>query len=1477
MFSEYALIDIGDICHQKSISVLNKLPDVNGPQLVTSLIKPLVNNLINNKSNNKQNENFLNCFQDDKDVHWIMEVICYGLSLPLADNEQYEAVRDCVNIYCEWLHSLSPSLSQDKFIPYPIRNDPNIYCQKIFGHLYNTFLPRTWNQQTINIEQINDLISKQALICHRILRLLITIANKSDNVINAKTWEQLLIFLLGINEKLLKSPTDKTDIGTQIADRVISTLFQGWLISCVYFFPSPSFWRTFQQVCMNSRHCPALIAQWNRVNICLTKRLVSVLYNHESTVPVDNNFNFNFSQYNSIVLLLSENVLEQCWYRFLHIIGNPIDLCFPKIISKMDPEWNISLISILPFIFHKAIKGLCTLVDIFLGNPNINLSDIEYELPKSSTYSSSSSHTPPEKRKTNSSISKNEKHSNNRQNQSNNQHHIQSKNNTIDQYVLPTIVLPSLLPGNFHQNHIKLSSILDIFGKWLFPAAFIGLPNISNDLLEKSISNNSDTSSSLQGPIKFDRMSIPNTDNDIEFSMDLFEAGQAEALGALCRLFCLKKDDEDISLILSKQNHPDFSKLKNYLTSFYLALKFNLQNINQNEQTKIQISSNILVNSIYLFDVDLPGSKILIPHFFRCMESFLTRKDKNDSDIIIRRACIKILISLLSYPIHYKNLPIKDDLSEITCNTFISFFPRLILLFINALYNETDQINVQMILNSFLFIIEDCFNYRQDLNGQTMIGIQNEINIDTNDSLVVNLMEFFNKTNCFYLQNNMQAQKLSINLFLLITSFISDILCKSSLKNSNYNISLTAIEILLAMGRIRSKPNSQQQHKHKSKLLCNNKCSLCIQQICCFIENQCYKKAMFHSKDMHTTIVAAYQCLSIWINEHYHLVNDKDCIELLFKLIELGISGSKSSKDDTKQFKCEKLIKPASLRVRDAAELFLATLMSQIKMDIEPNDNNIIPCDINEAKIAEHIFNIRSTDYSFNQFRYFIVENSLLISILDKQVGHGETVCIIRSAYGKYCFILKHQPISNRYLLNMGNEISIYRSLNKQEHLVKKNVHFNYFPDFYDKHINSQAKYDNMILNIGKYINEQEEIKTDYETMLNFLEKVEQNLNFEKAKLTINLMKKDMNEIPATKNFEAYRPILSQFENFNFDFKTTIATTTNGQQQQQQQIKSRSLLSLNNNSQSFIEQLMKLDMISNRINDMVMIFYVPKNFQNESDIFTANSQQYYSNEIFKYFLQSLGNEITCETLICSSIFYWNDALHELIFVTPTITTATTQSPHEYQKFSNNQKLSLNTFIMENNDTIRTLFLQRSQQQHSTNLNTNGYTETNRLQSQNERIKEFLFMNNGCDIKVFILWIEKMDDFDRLPFNKNVYEQHSNVSSDSSDKQNLIFIITIHPLKNGLFRVLNFMPNSNTNKFNNYPTIDRMLLSKTLLASYVKLITLNLFRRRRMNTESFQFPHVKRRLKIQEMANKFKISSTTNDQKLASEIFKSKFL
>ena len=44
--------------------------------------------------------------QTEEEVNWCMEVICHGLCLPLED---HMIIRDCVNIYCEWLSALLPS------------------------------------------------------------------------------------------------------------------------------------------------------------------------------------------------------------------------------------------------------------------------------------------------------------------------------------------------------------------------------------------------------------------------------------------------------------------------------------------------------------------------------------------------------------------------------------------------------------------------------------------------------------------------------------------------------------------------------------------------------------------------------------------------------------------------------------------------------------------------------------------------------------------------------------------------------------------------------------------------------------------------------------------------------------------------------------------------------------------------------------------------------------------------------------------------------------------------------------------------------------------------------------------------------------------------------------------------------------------------------------------------------------------------
>lgn len=66
-----------------------------------------------------------------------MGVICHGLSLPLGE---HETIKDCVNVYCEWLTALLPAPRIS--VPKPICEDPNLYARKIISHLHNLFVPR---------------------------------------------------------------------------------------------------------------------------------------------------------------------------------------------------------------------------------------------------------------------------------------------------------------------------------------------------------------------------------------------------------------------------------------------------------------------------------------------------------------------------------------------------------------------------------------------------------------------------------------------------------------------------------------------------------------------------------------------------------------------------------------------------------------------------------------------------------------------------------------------------------------------------------------------------------------------------------------------------------------------------------------------------------------------------------------------------------------------------------------------------------------------------------------------------------------------------------------------------------------------------------------------------------------------------------------------------------------------------------------
>ena len=83
--------------------------------------------------------------------------------------------------------------------------------------------------------------------------------------------------------------------------------------------------------------------------------------------------------------LLPSDVTNECitqsWFRFLHIMQNPVELSKPMIIGKtqgflqyaltsqdvVDPSQHECLLT-LPIIFFKAMRGISIMVNAFLGN-----------------------------------------------------------------------------------------------------------------------------------------------------------------------------------------------------------------------------------------------------------------------------------------------------------------------------------------------------------------------------------------------------------------------------------------------------------------------------------------------------------------------------------------------------------------------------------------------------------------------------------------------------------------------------------------------------------------------------------------------------------------------------------------------------------------------------------------------------------------------------------------------------------------------------------------------------------------------------------------------------------------------------------------------------------------------------------------------------------------------------------------------------
>ncbi|XP_057325976.1 ral GTPase-activating protein subunit beta isoform X5 [Microplitis mediator] len=1447
MYSEWAslsaLIQRGS---DESRSVLEKLSPGAGREVALPVVRQLASNLGITQAAEPSP------LTTDKEVQWCMEVICFGLSLPLAE---HDTVRDCVNVYCEWLSALyaSPKIS----VPKPIVEDPNFYARKMISHFHNLFVPRKGEVWPFLYQDLGaDTINRQAVLCHRVLRTLQQVA-RSPGTLESETWESLLLFLIGINDALLAPPAVREDAGEQLCERVLGVLLEVWLVACEKNFPSPPLWRTLRESCLRWRHRLALIEQWNRVCLALTAKLLNIMYG-----PSFPELKISEEDAQVVPPTMSDEAVAQAWYRLLRTVGDPVDLCRPAVISQtqaflqyaiaspnvVDPCHHPCLQS-LPQIFLKAIKGIAGQVDAFLGIPKASLIGLT---------SSRLSNTPPTIANSGPS----------------------STSSTASVTSLGHDVRPPLAPGR-----PKCNSILHLFGEWLFEAAFIGTEGWSQNLprSKRPSSVLVDGPSSLQETIT----EIPSS-----LSIDRYESGRAEAMGALCRIFCAKKTGEEI--------------LPVYLARFYQAMNQGLK-VNEPRECGETLAS-ILTNSADLFRLDLDGIEILAPTVINALELVLPDKDlklksTSVSKIDLRRSSIQLLISMLVLPIHYQNLPIRELPTPGNINqdkpliTFGQLKPRLMNLLINALQVETDPLNTHMLLGGLLLSVQDSATVEEveqsttqdTLTNETPTNLLSSVSSDSTSQISISSDQrsLSETSDGGTVQEESPSFDSAHALFLRATYLVCHRLISSW--KTDLNISLAALELLSGLARTKIRETAR-------RLTDALECKRAVKWLCDYITYQCWRPPPAHSKDLHSSIVAAFGCLTTWLTAHPQLLQDKDCLTTVFEVVELGISGSKSvgKPGEPIKMKDKKELKPASMRVRDAADALLTVILEQVGYFPSPCGAQSLSSLIDEIVLVQKCKNNNNDrvgrQAAVERFRYFVAENATMLALLEEPLAHQTephptVTVLIRGPFGRHAWTmqLRHLPRHKSGVRSINSKPG--RPLPLSDPAPRPEYKPKFFPDNIDRI--PHCKIDESIPTLEAVMNETEELRQQHQLFSQLLERqieLEKRLNEElKSKKDDNF--KECVPPENCEEFQTARLFLSHFGFLNFE--ATDENSTGG------------LIALDQMIPGFCTDLENLDHISPRTCDTVHIFYVKAGQKNPSEIL-ANVQHHTDvSPHFMELLSSLGWPVSVAThagwtghvstswrvstqssnsrALSSDhggavfngethVLYWADVSSEIAFIVPT-GSALTHLPDNLDDVSYNSDTSggqpwYERSISEVTARVgssqsygtRTMSLDLEKQPPSLTGSGPSSVSSNQEPTRTRRTAKHS-LPWQTDTRIMVVWLESFEDCFNFPIAELLPCTHTGLESFRVLQPSDVHVIFLQALGNGLLRVKLQGPVSRINLAT--PLIDGMVISRRVLGTLVRQTALNMGRRKRLENDSYHPPHVRRRLKIQDIVQKYK--------------------
>uniref|UniRef100_A0A182UUU6 Ral GTPase-activating protein subunit alpha/beta N-terminal domain-containing protein n=1 Tax=Anopheles merus TaxID=30066 RepID=A0A182UUU6_ANOME len=1526
MYSEWASlypVIAENINNAQTQSVLGKFSTVGGRDVAAVVIKQLASTL--GITNNAEPSNL----HTDQEVQWCMDVICHGLSLPLSE---HDIIKDGVNIYCEWISAVLPQTKLS--VPRPIIDDPNTYVRKIIKHLYNLFVPRPGEG--------TDTINRQAVLCHRVLRTLQDTAQNSQ-ILTVETWEALLLFLLAINEILLAPPIVKDDVGDQLCERVLSVLFEVWLLACSRCFPSPSLWKTFQESCAAWRHRIALVEQWNRVNLVLTAKLLEFTYG-----PAFPEMKIADEDAHLVPDGMTNDGIAQAWIRFLKILGAPTDLCCPQVISRtpqfiqavllnadgIEPQHHPCLLN-LPQIFLKTMKGIAGLVDAFLGEikssvlrasgglgglglgaalgvvgsnatagtgptgsapgvvssgggsgcinnrrlaksfsvaPSLPSAHAVISMAQAKGFTKGSFSGLTSSRSTSSS----------------------HPNNVPQSASLPSTGFSSMLSlcqenrYPLAANRPRCNSILHLFGEWLFDAAHIGGDTWMQNTKKRAAEAKRRPSSMIMDNRKGSLSQPPSLSevNDVSpgLTIDKYESGKAEALGALCRIFCAKKTGEEI--------------LPVYLARFYMALHQGLKTNDSREC--METLASILYNSSDLFRIDLEGIQVLLPSFISALELILPEKDlrMRSQNVLInktelRRAAINILLSMLALPLHFQTLPIRDIMGGPNDRsiTFLHLKPRLINILMNALQVETDPQNTHMLLGGLHLCVQDSVTFEETENGSA---------------------EALHSLHPTAETSNLLSSDSAHALFVRATYLVCHRLISSW--KTDLNVSLAALELLTGLAGMRVKDSDVLE------------CKRAVKWICDYICYQCSRPPPAHIKDLHSTIVAAFQCTSAWLMNHPYLLQDKECLTIVLEVVELGISGSKSvgKPGEPVKYKDEKELKPASMRVRDAAENMLTMILEQI--DYFPNEcgKQSLSSLLDEVVLAKH--SNTSGEYvgelpqeqAIKKFKYFVTENSTVLALFEEPLGNDQdpqpTVTIlIRGPFGRHAWTMQLRHLSRSKSGTKYHAPNPGRPVPMNDIMMRQEMEYKYFPDSVDRIPPCVVDYSIPTLDSA-------EQKIGNQSTKQLARLVEQQVGYEKlswaeTECSVDGLGHAQEASPPSvcHEFQAARLFLS-----HFGFLTIGQNNASGQKLDGS---APLLTTLDTSKPEFCQDLRMLDKMSPRSCDTIHVFYVKAGQSTEAEII-GNMDPENLSSIEPHFwrmLYTIGWPVAVQEhagwtgFIGSSwkiprdnkpcpqqseqktgspeewnlngektVLYWADVSSEMAIVVPNRNNKVDLTTGEDTGAGDGSGCASTTYersvseIQPRSSSVST----NQPRQYSLDSESARYGSMSKSADPIPPVRRRTGATKPSTLytapsaKILLVWLESYEDHltfpidGLLPYTRAGYStQHGTVASIPSSE---CFIIYLHALSSSLLRVKLQGPVGRMNFA--IPLIDGMVVSKRVIGSLIRQTACNMAKRKRLDNDSYQPPHVRRRIKIQEMMQRYKKDLT--EPEMLADLFKS---